>query len=41
MHKDFQKLIDKLVQSLDWDSIYTIHTAFKFGVGEGSEVIPG
>ncbi len=41
MHKDFQKLIDKLVQSLDWESIYTIHKAFKFGVGEGSEVIPG
>jgi hypothetical protein len=41
MNKDFQKLIDKLVQSLDWDSIYTIHKAFKFGVGEGSEVIPG
>jgi len=41
MHKDFQKLIDKLIQSLDWDSIFTIHQAFKFGVGEGSEVIPG
>lgn len=41
MNKDFQKLIDKLVQSLDWDSIFLIHGAFKFGVGEGSEVIPG
>ena len=41
MNKDFQKLIDKLVQSLDWDSIYTIHKAFKFGIGDGSEVVPG
>ncbi len=41
MNKDFQKLLDKLLQSLDWDSILTVHKAFKIGVGEGSEVIPG
>jgi hypothetical protein len=41
MSKDFQKLLDKLIQSLDWDSILTVHKSFKIGVGEGSEVIPG
>lgn len=41
MRQDFRKLIDKVVQSLDWDTIFEIHKTFKFGVGEGSEVIPG
>jgi hypothetical protein len=41
MHKNLQKLIDKVIQSLDWDSILTIHQAFKNGIGQGSEVIPG
>jgi hypothetical protein len=41
MRKDFQKLIDTTISSLDWDSIYQVHKVFKFGVGEGSEVIPG
>lgn len=34
-------MIEKVVQSLDWDSILLIHKAFKHGVGQGSEVIPG
>lgn len=41
MHKNFQKLVDKVIQSLDWDSILTIHRAFGNGIGQGSEVIPG
>lgn len=41
MRKDFVKLIEKLVQSLDWDTIFGVHKTFKFGIGEGSEVIPG
>jgi len=41
MHKNFQKLLDKVIQSLDWDSILTIHQSFKSGIGQGSEVIPG
>jgi hypothetical protein len=41
MHKNFQKLIDKVLHSLDWDSILTIHQSFKSGIGQGSEVIPG
>ncbi len=41
MRKDFQKLIDKVMQSLDWDTIYEVNKVFKFGVGGGSEVIPG
>jgi len=41
MRKDFTKLMEKLVQSLDWDTIFGVHKTFKFGIGEGSEVIPG
>ncbi len=41
MRKDFQKLIEKVIQSLDWDTIYEVNKVFKFGVGGGSEVIPG
>ena len=41
MNKNFQKLVDKVIQNLDWDSILTIHQAFKTGIGQGSEVIPG
>ena len=41
MRKDFQKLIDKVMQSLDWDTIFEVNKVFKFGVGGGSEVIPG
>ena len=41
MEKGIQKIVDKLVQSLDWDSILLIHQAFKHGIGQGSEVIPG
>lgn len=41
MRNDFTKLIEKLVQSLDWDTIFGVHRTFKFGIGEGSEVIPG
>jgi hypothetical protein len=41
MEKGIQKIVDKLVQSLDWDSILMIHKAFKHGIGQGSEVIPG
>jgi len=41
MRKDFQKLVEKVVQSLDWDTIFEVHKVFHFGVGEGSEVIPG
>ena len=37
MRKDFQKLIDKVMQSLDWDTIYEVNKVFKFGVGGGSE----
>ena len=41
MRKGFQKLITKVLRNLDWNSIYEIHKTFKFGIGEGSETIPG
>ena len=41
MNKNFQKLVDKVIQNLDWDTILTIHQSFKTGIGQGSEVIPG
>lgn len=41
MRKEHSKLIEKIVKSLDWDSIFEVYRAFKMGVGEGSTVIPG
>jgi len=41
MAKKTNKLIDKVVTSLDWDSIYEVNRCFKLGVGEGTSVIPG
>lgn len=41
MAKKTNKLIDKVISSLDWDSIYEVNRCFKIGVGEGSSVIPG
>jgi hypothetical protein len=41
MKKEHTKLVDKVIQSLDWDSIYEINKVLGVGVGMGSEVIPG
>ena len=41
MRKEHSKLIDKVISSLDWDSIFDVYKAFKMGIGEGSNVIPG
>lgn len=41
MRKEHSKLIDKIISSLDWDSIFEVYKAFKMGIGEGSNVIPG
>lgn len=41
MRKEHSKLIEKVVASLDWDSIFEVYKAFKMGIGEGSTVIPG
>lgn len=41
MAKQSNKLIDKVISSLDWDSILEVNRCFKIGVGEGSSVIPG
>jgi hypothetical protein len=35
------KLVDKVIASLDWDSIFEVNKCFKIGVGEGTSVIPG
>lgn len=35
------KLIDKIISSLDWDSILEVNRCFKLGVGEGTSVVPG
>lgn len=35
------KLIEKIVSSLDWESILEVNRCFKIGVGEGTSVIPG
>ena len=41
MRKEYSKLVDKIIKSLDWDSIFDVYKAFKMGVGEDSTVIPG
>ena len=41
MRKPNNKLIDKVISSLDWDSIVEVNKCFKIGVGEGTSVIPG
>jgi hypothetical protein len=41
MKKPNNKLIDKVISSLDWDSIIGVNKCFKIGVGEGTSVIPG
>jgi hypothetical protein len=41
MKKPNNKLIDKVISSLDWDSIIEVNKCFKIGVGEGTSVIPG
>lgn len=35
------KIIEKIISSLDWDSIYEVNKCFKIGVGEGTSVVPG
>jgi hypothetical protein len=41
MRKENNKLIDKVIASLDWDSIYEVNKCFKHGVGDGISAIPG
>lgn len=41
MKKEHSKLIDKILSSLDWDSIFEVYKAFKMGVGEGNTIVPG
>jgi hypothetical protein len=32
MRKEHSKLIDKVISSLDWDSIFEVYKAFKMGI---------
>jgi len=41
MKKEHSKLMEKVIQSLDWNSIYEINKVLGIGTGMGSEVIPG
>jgi len=41
MKKEHSKLIDKILGSLDWDSIFEVYKSFKMGIGEGNTVVPG
>jgi hypothetical protein len=41
MSKKYNKLVDKVIQGLDWDSILEVHRVFKMGVGIDNDVIPG
>lgn len=41
MKAEHSKLMDKVLQSLDWSSILEVYKVFKMGVGSGNEIIPG
>lgn len=41
MKKEHSKLMEKVLQSLDWDTILEINKVLKVGTGMGSEVFPG
>ena len=41
MKKEHSKLVEKVIQSLDWDSIFEINKVLGMGTGMGSEIIPG
>lgn len=41
MKKLNNKLIEKVISSLDWDAIYDVNNCFKHGVGDGTSAIPG
>jgi hypothetical protein len=41
MGKVNNKLVDKVISSLDWDTIYEVNNCFKHGVGDGTSAIPG
>lgn len=41
MKKLNNKLVDKVISSLDWDAIYEVNNCFKHGVGDGTSAIPG
>lgn len=41
MKKEHSKLMEKVLQSLDWDSILEINKVLKIGTGMGNEVVPG
>lgn len=41
MKKEHSKLMEKVLQSLDWDSILEINKVLKIGTGMGSEIVPG
>jgi hypothetical protein len=41
MGKINNKLVDKVISSLDWDAIYEVNNCFKHGVGDGTSAIQG
>lgn len=41
MKKGNTKIVDTVMSSLDWDSIYEVNKCFKHGVGDGVCAIPG
>ena len=41
MKKEHSKLMEKVLQNLDWDTILEINKVLKVGTGMGSEIVPG
>lgn len=41
MKNTSNKLVEKVISSLDWDSIFEVNNCFKHGIGDGTSAIPG
>lgn len=39
--KELNKLVDKTISTLDWDTIFEVNKVFKHGIGDGVTAIPG
>jgi hypothetical protein len=39
--KELNKLVDKTISTLDWDTIFEVNKSFKHGIGDGVTAIPG
>ena len=39
--KELNRLVEKTIATLDWDTILEVNKSFKHGIGDGVTAIPG